>query len=414
MPKSKQAAGRMLVLDDDVELGELIGELGGRSGFTATVTHTAGRFYEELGKATPDLIVLDLQMPDTDGVEILRDLAAGGIQAGILLVSGMDRRTIAGAELFGRQAGLNLVGTVQKPFAPEMMISKLSSAHAVTRRLTVEELANALESGEMTLRYQPVIRRIRAGTWHAESVEALLRWQHPALGLLVPSQFLSLIDSDRGQLMQRLTDFVFERGVEQLRAWQADGYHIGLRVNVAAGLIADAGFPDRLETLLQEHGTDPGLLTLEIREENALGQSSLGQSSKGTDILTRLRLKSIKLALDDFGAAGPALNGLYTLPFSEIKIDRCLIADMTRESGATVLVSGLIDIAHRLDMLCCAVGVETAEQMQILDDAGCDLIQGFYIGSPLPAAKLPQSLAEWTAKLHDDKESTAARRLTTG
>jgi EAL domain-containing protein (putative c-di-GMP-specific phosphodiesterase class I) len=65
-------------------------------------------------------------------------------------------------------------------------------------------------------------------------------------------------------------------------------------------------------------------------------------------------------------------------------------------------------------MLCCAVGVETAEQMQILDDAGCDLIQGFYIGSPLPAAKLPQSLAEWTAKLHDDKESTAARRLTTG
>jgi EAL domain-containing protein (putative c-di-GMP-specific phosphodiesterase class I) len=317
----------------------------------------------------------------------------------------MDRRTIASAELFGRQAGLNVVGTLQKPFAPETMISKLSAAHEVTRRLCSEDLASAIANGELTLRYQPVIRRIRAGAWHAESVEALVRWQHPTLGLLVPAQFLSLIDSDRGQLMQQLTDFVFERGIEQLRVWQSDGFHIGLRVNVAAGLIADAQFPDRLEALLQEHGTDPELLTLEIREESALGQSSLGQSTKGTDILTRLRLKSIKLSYDDFGAAGPALNGLYTLPFGEIKIDRCLIADLTRESGAQVLVGGLIEIAHRLDMLCCAVGVETAEQMQILDEAGCDLIQGFYIGSPLPAAKLPQSLEEWTVKLHEGASS---------
>jgi EAL domain-containing protein (putative c-di-GMP-specific phosphodiesterase class I) len=400
MSKTKMAAS-LLVLDDDVELGELIGELGERAGFTSTVTHDSKRFNEELGKAAPDLIVLDLQMPDTDGVEVLRDLAAGGVQAAILLVSGMDRRTIASAELFGRQAGLNLIGTMQKPFTPEAMASKLSSVHDVTRRLSSEELASAIENGELTLRYQPVIRRIRAGSWHAESVEALLRWQHPTLGLLVPSQFLSLIDSDRSQLMLRLTDFVFERGIEQLRVWQSDGFHIGLRVNVAAGLIADAQFPDRLEALLVEHGTDPELLTLEIREENALGQPSLGQSSKGTDILTRLRLKSIKLSYDDFGAAGPALNGLYTLPFGEIKIDRCLIADLTRESGAQVLVKGLIDIAHGLDMLCCAVGVETAEQMEILDEAGCDLIQGFYIGSPLTAAKLPQALAEWTVKMDD-------------
>jgi EAL domain-containing protein (putative c-di-GMP-specific phosphodiesterase class I) len=404
MSKTKMAAS-LLVLDDDVELGELIGELGERAGFTSTVTHDSMRFNEQLGKAAPDLIVLDLQMPDTDGVEVLRDLAAGGVQAAILLVSGMDRRTIASAESFGRQAGLNLVGTMQKPFTPEAMVSKLSSVHAVTRRLSSEELANAIEHGELTLRYQPVIRRIRAGSWHAESVEALLRWQHPTLGLLVPSQFLSLIDSDRGQLMLRLTDFVFERGIEQLRVWQSEGFHIGLRVNVAAGLIADAQFPDRLEALLIEHGTDPELLTLEIREENALGQFSLGQSSKGTDILTRLRLKSIKLSYDDFGAAGPALNGLYTLPFGEIKIDRCLIADLTRESGAQVLVKGLIDIAHGLDMSCCAVGVETAEQMAILDEAGCDLIQGFYIGSPLPAAKLPQALAEWTVKLPDKTPS---------
>lgn len=391
MTRSEQI-DRLLILDDDVDLGELIGELGEHCGFAATVTHDAVSFNEALGRATPALIVLDLQMPDVDGVEVLRDLAAGGVRAGILLVSGMDKRTIASAEHYGRQAGLNLVGTLQKPFTPEAMMAKLSSAFEATRRLTADDLSRAIAEGELTLRYQPVVRRIQSGKWHAESVEALVRWQHPSLGLLVPSQFLSLIDSDRGELMKQLTDFVFERGIEQLRVWQNEGFHIGMRVNVAAGLIADSQFPDRLESLLREHGTDPELLTIEIREA-----TELGQSSKGFDILTRLRLKSIRLALDDFGASGSTLHGLYTLPFGEIKIDRGLIADLASVPGAGVLVSGLIDIAHRMDMTCCAVGVETADQLEALDKAGCDLAQGFFIGSPVPAARLPDALSEWSA-----------------
>lgn len=398
------AAARLLVLDDDVELGELIGELGRRAGFDAAVTHDAAAFNEELGRAAPDLIVLDLQMPNTDGVEILRDLAAGGTSAGILLVSGMDNRTIAGAEHFGRNAGLRLIGSLQKPFTPETMLAKLSSAHETTRRLTSADLAHAIEQGELALRYQPVVRRLRSGAWHAESVEALLRWEHPSLGLLVPSQFLNLIDSDRGELMKQMTDFVFERGIEQLRVWQAEGFHIGLRVNVAAGLIADAGFPDRLASLLNEHETDPELLTLEIREA-----AELGLSSKGADILTRLRLKSIKLALDDFGGPGSTLNGWYTLPFGELKIDRCVTADIGTSGGASILVGGLVNIAHRLEMACCAVGVETLEQLNILDELQCDLAQGFYIGAPLPAARLPQALDEWTAELAVEAADGAAR-----
>jgi EAL domain-containing protein (putative c-di-GMP-specific phosphodiesterase class I) len=390
----------MLVLDDDAELGELIGELGKRSGFVATVTHDAERFNEELDRNAPDLIVLDLQMPRIDGIEVLRDLAAGGVRAGILLVSGMDKRTITSAEHFGRQAELNVIGTLQKPFTPEEMIARLSAAKQATHRLTSDDLAYAISNGELTLRYQPVIHRLRAGAWHAESVETLVRWQHPSLGLLMPSQFLSLIDSNRGELMKQLTDFVFERGIEQLRVWQNAGYQIGLRVNVAAGLIADAQFPDRLEALLQEHDTDPQLLTIEIH-----GAAVLGESSKGADILTRLRLKSINLSLDDLGAADSSLNGLYTLPFGEIKIDRSLVADIGTIDGASTLVSGLVDIAHRMDMICCAVGVETAEQLDILDKINCDRAQGFYIGEPVTAAKVPDVLANWTANLRDEPSS---------
>lgn len=397
MNRAEKNGVRLLVLDDDVELGELIGELGRRAGFDTAVTSDAAAFNEELGRAAPDLIVLDLQMPGTDGIQILKDLASGGAGAAILLVSGMDKRTIASAEHFGRTAGLNLVGHVQKPFAPETLLARLASAHEATRKLTRDDLARAFAEGELTLRYQPVVRRLRAGVWHAESVEALLRWQHPSLGLLVPTQFLNLIDSDRSELMKQMTDFVFERGIEQLRVWQNEGLHIGLRVNVAAGLIADTGFPDRLEALLNEHEADPELLTLEIREA-----ADLGLSSKGTDILTRLRLKHIGLALDEFGSAGSALNGWYTLPFGELKIDRCLTTDIASASGAAVLVGGLVEVAHRLDMACCAVGVETVEQLRILDELGCDLAQGFYIGAPQTAAKLPQALDDWTAELGAD------------
>ncbi len=404
MTKSRSAAARLLVLDDDAEVGDLVGALGRRAGFETVVTYDAGAFNEELGRCAPDLIVLDLQMPGTDGVEILRDLAAGGSAASILLVSGMDNRTIAGAEHFGRNAGLKMAGTVQKPFTPEAMLSELSAAHEAMRRLTRADLVRAIEQGELALRYQPVVRRLRPGTWHAESVEALLRWQHPSLGLLMPSQFLGLIDSDRGELMRQLTDFVFERGIQQLRVWQADGFHLGLRVNVAAGLIADASFPDRLESLLHEQEVDPQLLTLEIREA-----ADLGLSSKGVDILTRLRLKSIKLALDDFGGPGSNLHAWYTLPFGELKIDRALTADLADTAGAPILMGGLVDVAHRLEMACCAVGVETLEQLNVLDELGCDLAQGFYVGEPLSAAKLPPALDAWTAELAGEKAESASR-----
>ncbi|MDZ7643140.1 MAG: EAL domain-containing response regulator [Woeseiaceae bacterium] len=338
------------------------------------------------------MIVLDLQMPDTDGIEVLRDLAAGGCRADVLVVSGMDKRTVASAEHFGQQSGLNIVGAMQKPFQPEAMLAKLAAAQKATRKLTSDDLAAAILEGELKLHYQPIVRRIGPGAWRAESVEALLRWQHPTLGLLMPSQFLDLIESDRGEMMRQLTDFVLQRGIEQLHAWQSEGYHIGMRINVAAGLIADARFPDRLEALLQEYDTDPHLLTLEIHD-----LASINKSNRGYDILTRLRLKSVCLALDDFGSGYTPVTALYTMPFGEIKIDRSLIADIDALSGAHTLVAGMVEIAHRMDIMCCAVGVETRAQLEALNSMGCDCAQGFLIGSPVSAAELPGKLAEWSS-----------------
>lgn len=393
MPSTTHADERLLVLDDSVEIAELIGELGREAGFNTTVTTEADAFNAALERDPPKIIVLDLQMPKTDGIEILAQLSASGTTAGILIVTGMDKRTVVSAERFGRQAGLNMLGTLQKPFTPESMIAKLTAARDVTRQLTGADLNAAMDDSSLILYFQPVVRRLGPQSWHAESVEALPRWQHPVLGLLTPAQFLPLVGSERGGLMRRLTDFVLERGIAQLQSWQRDGLHLGLRVNVAAGLIADTGFPDRLERLLREKEADPALLTLEISDA-----TSLYQSRDGIEILTRLRLKEINLSLDDFGAAGPAINGLYALPINEVKIDHCLTTDLAFEQGASVLFRGLVDIARQLGIVCCAEGVESAEQLNALDVIGCDLAQGFHIGVPVPAADIPKALINWLAE----------------
>lgn len=384
---------RLLVLDDTADIAELVGALAEQAGFVATVTTDVDAFNAALEHHPPNVIVLDLQMPGTDGIQVLRQLSASGSTAKILLLTGMDQRTIFSAERFGRQAGLNMLGAMSKPFEPEKLIARLSSGRSLTAKLTSADLGAAMNDSTLILKYQPVVRRLRDRTWHVESVEALPRWQHPDLGLLSPGQFLPLISSDRSDLMRHLTDFVLQRGAEQLRHWQSNSLHLGLRANVPGGLIADADFPDRLERLLEEHCVDPALLTLEISDA-----SSLGKSREGLEILTRLRIKEIRLALDDFGSPGAAMQDLYVLPINEVKVDRCITADIVGVPGASMLFGGLIDLSKRLGIACCAEGVESNEQLDLLADLGCDLAQGFHIATPVPAAEIPKALASWTAE----------------
>jgi EAL domain-containing protein (putative c-di-GMP-specific phosphodiesterase class I)/AmiR/NasT family two-component response regulator len=382
----------ILILDDTVEIAELIGELARQVGFAATITTDINYFNLAIERGAPNVIALDLQMPGTDGIEVLRQLSSRGCLAGILLITGMDQRTIAGAERYGRQLGLNMLGAMQKPFRPEALIAKLRSARSLTGQLSAEDLTAAMHDGALVLRYQPVVRRLAPRVWHAESVEALPRWNHPDFGVLAPAQFLPLVGSSRSSLMRQLTDYVLRLGAEQLQQWQNSGLHLGLRVNVSAGLIDDTDFPDRLGQLLQEFSADPTLLTLEICDATALGQSR-----DGIEILTRLRLKGVNLSLDDFGTSDSMLRSLYTLPINEVKVDRFMTADLTREKGSSVLFNGILEMLERLDIACCAEGVESSEQMQLLDDMQCDLAQGFHICTPLPAVEIPKALTNWTA-----------------
>lgn len=391
MTSTTSKTDRLLILDDVIEIAELIGGLGEQAGFLVTVTTDIDAFNTALEKEQPSVIALDLQMPRTDGIEVLRRLAASACMARVLLITGMDRQTTASAKRFGQQLGLNILGTVQKPFDPESLIDMLSRARNLSGVLSPDDLANAIRDTALILRYQPVIRRLGPQSWHAESVEALPRWHHPEFGVLTPRKFLPLIASERSELMRHLTDYVLQQSAQQLQQWQSSGLHLGLRVNLPAGLITDTEFPDRLECLFDECAADSALLTLELSDVSALVNSR-----DCIEILTRLRLKGIKLSLDDFGISGSSLQALYALPITEAKIDRRLTSDLVRESGAELAVGGILQLLKALDIDCCAEGVESSEQMNTLDELECDLLQGFYIGTPMPAADIPKALESWT------------------
>jgi EAL domain-containing protein (putative c-di-GMP-specific phosphodiesterase class I) len=384
----KEALPTLLTLDDDESIARLIASIGDRSGFRSTAVCDPDDLFAVLQDEIPDVIVLDLQMPRQDGVGVLRNLADQNIEASIVLVSGMDERTMTSAEQYGLARGLSMCGGLQKPFEPEELASHLEHIHSRIRAITVEDLRRAIDQNELLLYYQPTLQRHADGTWGVKAMEALIRWQHPARGLLTPDKFLSM--GETHGLSRVLTDYVIERGVQSLKGWCAAGLNIGLRLNIAASLISDLEFPDRLETLLWQHEIDPRLVTLEITET-----AMLDQRSHTFDILTRLRVKNINLAIDDFGIGYSSLTQLFQMPFNEMKIDKSLVGRTPESKEASIMVDALVSLAHKLSLTVCAEGVETAETLEFLGGIGCDSVQGFYVSQPVPAHEVPAIVEKW-------------------
>jgi EAL domain-containing protein (putative c-di-GMP-specific phosphodiesterase class I) len=311
----------------------------------------------------------------------------------ILLVSGMDERTIGAAEQYGLRRGLQILGALQKPFDPDELMRRLELAHATIRPLTAADLQQAIANGELAVYYQPTIRRFADNTWDVAAVEALLRWNHPIRGLLTPDSFIQM--GERHGMTRSMTDFVLHRGIEQLKGWQAARLRIGLRINIAATLISDIAFPDRLERMLVEQALDPDCLTLEVTET-----AMLEQTPETYDILTRLRIKNINLAIDDFGIGYSSLTQLFRMPFNEMKIDKSLVCKIVESKEASIMVDALISLAHKLNLTVCAEGVENVATLAALSAFGCDCAQGYFVSPAVVASEIPNIIRRWDQGQH--------------
>src|SRR5690606_25589458 len=313
---------RLLVMDDDPDVAELFGQIAEGLGFSVRVLNDPGKFGTAVREFEPSVIMLDLQMPGRDGIELLRELAAERSTAKIVIGSGLDNRVIATAAELGAAMGLVIAGSFCKPITPEELKAMLGGLRTSRVVVTAEELRHAIADGRMAVHYLPKATYRSDGRWIIDGAEALVRWQHPEHGLLYPADFLHLAE-ESNSLIVELTDFVFRTAMEQTRIWLTKGLHMEMSLNLATHFLADLEFPDRLLALIAEHGLDPAMITLELKET-----ASVKDADVTLDILTRLRVKNVNVCLDDFGTGASSLTHLYRMPFSEVKLDNTFTEDM--------------------------------------------------------------------------------------
>lgn len=382
---------RLLIMDDDPGVADFFEQVGRSLGFEVLALHDPDNFFDTMTSFEPNLLLLDLQMPGRDGIELLRGLGARGCKANIFIASGLDSRVLTTAEQLGRSLGLNMAGSFCKPIALEELQALLLNHRQEQRIITADQLSAAIENGHLVVHYLPKITFKSSGRWVVEGAEALVRWQHEDYGLLYPQDFLAL--AEKTGLIMGLTDFVFRAAMEQARVWFTNGLYVELGLNLSAQFLGDLEFPDRLLTLIRENDLDPSMITLELTETSAMLDPDVTM-----DILARLRVKNINLCLDDFGVGYSSLTHLYRMPFSEVKLDNAFIHDMRTSPDAQALVEGLIYLTHKLKMRACAEGVEDEATLKLLEKMGCDKIQGHHIGSAVPAKDLPALIEHWNGR----------------
>jgi EAL domain-containing protein (putative c-di-GMP-specific phosphodiesterase class I) len=389
---SRRERNLVLAVDDEVDFLELIVQVGEGVGCDVITADSASAFRDQLSRRHPSLILLDLQMPGMDGIEALRYLGRIGTDAGILLASGMDQRVLVSARQLGDSLGLKMLGTLQKPAMLEDIEALLVKHVEPGERITVDDLRRAIEEHELIVHYQPKVVRSQKD-WQVRSAEALVRWRHPRLGLLAPGEFLPM--AEQSGLIVGVTDFVLTDAIRQIGHWRTRGLELGAAVNLSPRLVQDLEFPDRLGLILREFDASAEQLTLEVTEAASLDDPELVM-----DIFTRLRVRGVGLSLDDFGIGTSSLTQLYKMPFSEVKIDRMLIGEIPTGRAAATVVRAIIDLAHNLSLSVCAEGVESSPVFEMLDQAGCDALQGEFIAHAMPANEIESWIDVWNGADH--------------
>ena len=397
-PTSRVADHRVLMIDDDPQLLTLVPMLLRPLGCQIRAVNGSDEFFDAVRDWRPTHLLIDLNMPGMDGVEVLAELGRIGCRSSVVVTSGLGGRVLNAAERTGVNHGLHISGILAKPFRATDLREVISRPPpfdpgeevVVAARdlrgapVTADELSAAIARDQLSFALQP---QIRLGDGRLTGFEALVRWEGRPGGPVTPDQFVPLAES--AGLIGPLTDAMLDMSLTWYGATVdagLDGHRPAIAINVSGVTLDDRDFVTRLTQRCARAGIDPGCVVVEITETTAMSNPDVA-----LEMLTRLRVQGFKIALDDFGTGFSSMTALAEFPFSELKVDRSFVTGMLSSQDARAVVSTAIELGHRLGLRVTAEGVEDLATLERLQDMDCDQAQGYFIARPMP----PADAAHW-------------------
>jgi diguanylate cyclase (GGDEF)-like protein len=340
-----------------------VARLGGDE-FALVTGRCAGRPAEELARATARALDAPFELSG-----LLLD-----VRATMGVAVHPEHGATAGDVVKHADVALYAAKEARTPYA---LYAPEGDEHSLDRLALAGQLRRGIDRGELVVHYQPKLA-LRDGGRHG--VEALVRWQHPQLGLIAPAGFIGL--AEQSDLITHLTDRVLDEALKQCRAWRDEGLELRVSVNLSARSLLDSDLAGLIGRLLDRWSLPSSALQVEITESRLIADVPAARTT-----LERLRRLGVAVAIDDFGTGFSSLAQLTKLPVDEIKIDKSFVLGMESSRSDEAIVRSTIELGRNLDLQVTAEGVETREVLDRLEQLGCDFAQGYHVGRPVPAER---------------------------
>ena len=387
------------MLDDESFMLKLLAHMLVGLGFNSVQTCDSGNVALEWVGApigSPNLILLDLQMPEMDGIEFVRKLVEYDYTGNLILVSGEDERILQMAEKLIQAHQITVLGHLKKPVSVERLSLLMEKSmqmqiapQSKKKSYSADEVRSAIFNNELVNYYQP---KVAVSTGAVVGVETLVRWRHPMDGLVYPDQFIGV--AEEHGLIDDLTRVVLNAAMAQSNIWQQAGLRLRVAVNVSMDNLALVTFADFVAAAAVAAGVAPQDIVLEVTESRLM----LDQRAP-LEVLTRLRLKRFRLSIDDFGTGHSSLAQLSAIPFDELKIDQSFVRGAWHDNTMRAIYDASLNLGKQLGMEVVAEGVEDRDDWNMVRTTKCDLAQGFFIAHPMSATDLLSWIESWSGRM---------------
>ncbi len=379
---------RIVAVDDDRRILRILKQVCERVGFEVHSVQDANFFESSFRTFEPELVFLDLNMRNIDGVELLRHMAEERPGTTVVVIGGVNPRMLSAARTLGISLGLNMLEPISKPLMVADIRQRLKQfsqqpALQLPNPHHIQNISDALSNVKVDLSYQPMVR---LKTRQVICADVQTRIRHPQQESLSHSQFIPM--AQKHNQLEPLTLTVIHKALQDLSSWDAASDDFQVAIHVSQDLLFDPGFASRIRELLHNTDTRPQRLVFEIVEGREINDRLIL-----ADSLTQLSELGISLSLSKFGSNITNITQIYDFPYQTLKLDKQFAQHAHKDENAVAMIRSSLDLARSVGLAVAVEGIQTEETLHWLEQLGCELGQGRCICPPMPSAEFSRWLA---------------------